>query len=224
MGRITVIVFLCVLLVSPALAGEFSFFPEQDVWVNGGNEDANYGGGSYISVKDRSDLTEAYISFADTDLELLDGLEIGSASLFLYQYQGTYSPGDALTAHAVLEAWDEQTITWNSRPAYDQAGVVSQVFLEGVDLWREFSGMERYVQSWQEGDNFGLVLENHADGQKEELFSRFYSSDTANTQFKPYLKVTTTPEPVSMILFGIGGGVLAVASRLKKRRTGSFFP
>ncbi|MCG8429855.1 MAG: hypothetical protein MJA29_01590, partial [Candidatus Omnitrophica bacterium] len=107
-------------------------------------------------------------------------------------------------------------VTWESKPAYAPESVVSELFLEGEEMWREFPGLERYVQAWVEGENFGLALENHLDGVNEELYMRFRSVDFSDRQFRPRLDVTVTPEPLSCVLFGVGGLVLAAARRLRR--------
>lgn len=190
---------------------------DQDAWVNEANPTANYGNNTYMSVKDRSGLAEAYLRFSQAELNALGGLPITSASLGLYQYQGTNSPGDGIHAHRVTSAWDEAIVSWDSRPAYDAASV-SNLGLSGdanTVGWREWSGLESVVSGWSStggtaAGNFGLALENNRDMAEGELYARFYSSEYSNAAFRPYLKVTAAPEPVSMVLFGLGGGILAL--------------
>lgn len=205
-----------------AFAEQSYMFPAaQDAWVNEANPTANYGNATYMSVKDRSGLAEGYLSFNQADLDDLLGKPITSASLFLYQYQGTNSPGDTLNLHPITSDWDESAVSWDTRPGYT-AVPVSSLAINGESNtvgWREWTGLESTVSSWAGKSHFGLALENNKDSQNEECFSRFYSSEYSNTALRPYLKVTAAPEPVSLVLFGIGGGVLGL-KRWRELRKG----
>ncbi|MCX7927461.1 MAG: DNRLRE domain-containing protein [Candidatus Omnitrophica bacterium] len=204
-----------VLLTTVAQAQtSYTFYPEQDAWVNEANPTANYGNATYFTIRDRSGLAEAYLKFSDTDLNQLRSMQILSASLFLYQYQATYSPGDNLALHKVLSNWQEATISWQNRPVYEQTVQSYLNLSEGNQLWRRFDGLENCVSSWINGPNYGLVLENHLDQKKEEFFGRFYSSETSDALLRPYLTVTAvTPEPVSSTLFVLGAGLLVYWKR-----------
>lgn len=196
----------------------YTFGASDDAWVNESNLAANYGNNTYLSVKDRSGLAEAYISFSQEDINSLTGKPIKSASLFLYQYQGTNSPGDILNLHRVNFDWSEASVSWNARPSYDLVPVSSLNITGESNIvgWREWPGLENVVSGWVSGANFGLALENQLDNRNEALFARFYSSEYSNAELRPYLKVTTvTPEPVSAALFLFGSGVL-VCLRNKK--------
>ena len=215
MKIVVVVVVMLLAGIIPAQAEDYKFAVNQDAWVNEANAGANYGNNSYLSLNDRTGLTEIYLKFSDADLAMLSGKTIGSATLSLYQYQNTYSPGDAVNAHCVSGDWDEGTITWNSKPAYAVGNCGSLYLDSGNSMWRQWSGLEDMVSVWANGPNYGLVLENNLDGKTGELFARFYSSEYANAEFRPYLNVTTTvnPEPVSAVLFVIGIGVMAVRMR-----------
>ena len=216
----------CVVLGGIGLAHAdqtYTFWPQQDAWVNEANPTANYGNATYMSVKDRSGLAEAYVRFNQADLNSLLGQPVTSASLFMYQYQGTNSPGDTINLDRISSAWDESTVSWNNRPMYDAAPISTLTITGEANIvgWREWSGLENTVSSWASGSNsnFGLALENNKDSQNEELFARFYASEYSDAAFRPYLKITAAPEPISMVLFSLGGGVLGL-KRWKEIRKG----
>ncbi|GEM_PF-1848452 len=195
----------------------YTFQATDDAWVNELNPTAIYGNNTYLSVKDRSGLAEAYIRFSQEDINSLSGKTIESASLFLYQYQGTNSQGDMLNIHRVNSDWNESSLSWSSaRPTYDSAAV-SFLNISGeanIVGWREWSGLENVVSGWGSGANYGVALENHLDNNKEELFARFYSSEYSDPGLRPYLKVSTvTPEPVSSALFLMGALPLFLLNR-----------
>ncbi len=213
-----VAVALVSVLSGTGLAQEtFTFYADSDAWVNEANPEANYGNFTYVSVKDRSGNAESYLKFKDEDIARLSGRQVSSASLFMYQYAGTYSPGDTVNAHAVSGDWTEASLTWNTKPGYVAAVSGSLELTQDIALWREFGGLQDIVAGWQAAGNYGLVLENNLDGKAEELFGRFYSSECSDISLRPYMKVTVTPEPVSMLLFTLGGGAMAA---VRMRRMG----
>lgn len=214
-----VVISFMVLPFTARAQGTYIFWAEEDGWVNEDNPAANYGGGTYMSVRDRASLAEAYIKFSQHDFDILSGQAIGSVSLFLYQYQGTNSPGDILNLHKVISNWAESTVAWNNRPEYDLA-LGSSIDIPGAANfigWREWQGLEGMVSGWAREPNFGLALENHLDGCKDELYARFYSSEYSDSSLRPYLKIVTTPEPVSVMLFLLGGGVLSLFPKLSRK-------
>jgi len=193
--------------------------PDQDAWVNEANPSANYGSNTYMSLKDRSGLAEAYIRFSQDELGALIGKPIIAASLYLYQYLGTNSPGDSIALHRVSAAWDESTVSWDTRPMYD-IEQISSVAISGETNtlgWREWGGLEAVVAGWEKGNNYGLALENNKDMVNGELYARFYSSEYSNAAFRPYLKVTAAPEPIGLALFTLGGGILAARCKARKK-------
>jgi hypothetical protein len=194
----------------------FTFYADSDAWVNEANPDANYGNFTYVSVKDRSGSAESYLKFKDEDIARLSGRQVSSASLFMYQYAGTYSPGDTVNVHAVSGDWSEASLTWNTKPAYVTAVSGSLELSQDIGLWREFVGLKDIVAGWQSAGNYGLALENNMDGKANEFYGRFYSSEYSDKSLRPYMKVTVTPEPVSMLLFTLGGGAMAAAKMRRK--------
>jgi hypothetical protein len=174
-----------------------------------------------MSIKDRSGLAEAFIKFDPGEMSFLAGQNIVSASLWLYQYDYNYSPGDTVNVRGVAADWDEASLTWNNKPAFSPEIAGTLVLVEGNNQWREWGGLESVVSSWgANAANYGLALENNSDLVSGELFSRFYSSEYSDAGKRPYLQVRTAsvaaPEPVSLALFAVGGGILGFA-RIRKR-------
>jgi hypothetical protein len=215
--RIVCSLFLVLCLWLPVYAETLTFQAQQDAWVNDANPDGNYGSNSYLSVKDRSGLAEAYIKFNQAELAALSGKQIQSATFFMYQYQGTFSPGDSLAVHRIQQDWDESTISWNTKAAYDAQTVSALDITSDNEVWRRWDGLENVVASWlgAGSTNYGLALENHLDNKKEELYTRFYSSEASTAELRPYLKVdvVATPEPLSCMLFLTGGGIFFLKKR-----------
>lgn len=200
-----------------AAAEVFRFWAQQDTWANEANPTANYGNNSYLTVRDTSGLAEAFLRFNEADLVSLQGQSILSARLRLFQYQGTYEPGDQVSLHNILTDWQEAAPTWQQKPAYAAEPVSGLSFDTGVNVWREWGGLERIVSGWLSGNSYGLALENNRDGVCEELYARFYSSEYSVPELRPYLEVeaipVSTPEPVSSALFVLGVGTFLLHRR-----------
>lgn len=192
----------------------FTLYPNEDTWVNEANPAANYGNGTYLTVKDTSGASEALFKFSDGDLSKLKGKAIASASFNAYQYMGNYYPGDLVSVYKVSSPWAEGGSTWSLRPVYGQAAVSTLPFEKGVNVWRKWDGLGEMVTAWISApdSNFGFVLSNSRDAKKDELSSRFYSSEFTDIGRRPYLEVTTqaAPEPVSGVLFLLGGGMVVL--------------
>lgn len=223
MGKLVAVMGLAVVIAwaaGDARAESFRFEVSEDSWVNQANPDVVYGNNTYLSVKDRSGAAECYLKFSDSDLDRLTGYRINSASLWLYQYQATYSPGDSIYLRPVKGAWDEGSVSWNSRPLATTENAAAMMLHEGNERWREFSGLSSVVSQWRDVANYGLMLENNHDGIDGELFARFYSSEYL-PDWRPYLSVDavkTAPEPVSALLFSLGGAALCALKRKRAAR------
>jgi len=195
----------------------FSIPVDKDAWVSESSPGTNYGLNSYLTVKDTSKRAEGFLLLSSSALSEFSGTRIVSASLYAYQYQGTYTPGDQILLHAVASDWQEPSITWDTKPAYLKESLGSLALTSGNNTWRRWDGLEGTVSSWVYGPNYGLALENYQDGELGELYSRFYSSEYSGLDKRPYFEVVTEPlalEPVtstvpepftsSLLLIGIG--------------------
>jgi len=215
-------IYVFVLSFTAYAQAAYTFWASEDAWVNKNNAETNYGKNTYLSVKDRSGISEAYVKFNQADIDLLSSLQIANASFFLYQYQGTVSSEDSINLHRISSDWSEASVSWANRPEYDLE-IISYLNITDANSpgWRQWAGLENEVSLWPQGWCFGLALENHLDKQNEELFTRFYSSEYRDSLLRPHLDVTTaatTPEPATSILFALGTGLLAVYKKKSKIR------
>jgi hypothetical protein len=198
-----------------ARAETMKLYAVEDGWANLANPSGVYGNNTYLSVNDRTSIAECFLKFPSENILSLDGRLIENASLWLYQYQATYSPGDTLYVHAITQDWDENALSWNTKPSISADAVSSLDLTIGNECWREFSGLEAVLASWRNGQNYGLCLENNLDNNTNELFARFYSSEAA-PEYRPYLSITANsaaPEPLAASLFIAGGIILSLMKR-----------
>jgi hypothetical protein len=208
---------------NPAYAiQEYRFDALADAWVNESNPGARYGSYTYLSAKDRQGAAGIYLRFFPLPARFIEEHYIYGASIFLYQYQGTYSPGDTVFLHPVLQAWDEDSLSWEGMPSYRPDVVSSLGLFSGNNLWREWEISSDDASVWLAEGRYGLVAENTSDGDEEELFARFYSSEHASALLRPFLSVRAdkkahpAPEPAGMALLGMGLSCLAVARYFRR--------
>ena len=193
----------------------YTFWASEDAWVNKSNAEVNYGKNTYLSVKDRSGISEAYVKFNQADIDSLANQRIEKADFFLYQYQGTISLGDSLNLHRISSDWSEASVSWDNRPEYDLE-TLSSLNITSASGWRQWTGLEDEFSKWTQETCFGLALENHLDSRNNELYARFYSSEYSDPLLRPHLEVTATtitPEPASCVLFALGVALLTAHNR-----------
>ncbi|TDE01014.1 polysaccharide lyase family 8 super-sandwich domain-containing protein [Jiangella asiatica] len=159
-----------------------------DAHVNSGNlADQNFGSDNRMLVKQGSanSTREAYLAF---DLSALPSRVI-SASLNVYaQVQDSGGSETVLDAHGVTEAWDESTLTWNTRPATGQLLATARV--DDLRGWRTFDVTAHVLEQLAAGDERVslALLQDPPDGPGLSVWvaSREYSSYA----YDPFLYLT----------------------------------
>ncbi len=210
-----------------------SFYPDHEhgatnigLWV-GATVDGNVGSPTYQTIGSGS--TWPYWARSYLKFNLSGYSNINSATLYILKNQNSTQTWNGnfpnqgigvgqMTMYQYIgaEDWDEATLTWNNAPKplteaslYTPLGTYQNV--DATTQWMTWD-----VTSWaqaKEGNNLSLVLTSG------DPFSIFYSSESGNSNWAPYLKINgtpVTPEPASMLLFGIGGLGMAFARRKKK--------
>jgi hypothetical protein len=188
----------------------YSFIPS----LPRGNRDTLYA----FTDEDESGIAHDFETYVRMDLpdELIgEGDQVTEAYLWVYYGfdftgfgDGTDEPAD-MQLHEVLEPWDEQSMDWNSRPAY---GPVLDVHpdIDGLGLiWFDVTEL---VRDWLDGvPNHGVALTNPTP----RLIGMYAFEADVEPELKPNLVITTVPEPGGGLL---GAGALATLACLARRR------
>lgn len=124
----------------------------------------------------------------------------------------------------VLEMWDEQTVTWDTRPMVGSVAA-SYTMTDGFETLRfDVTGL---VQSWLDmpSGNFGFELSqagivmtppSMAGGRERFAVGLFASSASADEMMRPRLTVSEVPVPAALPL--LLGGVSVLAGVARRRR------
>lgn len=171
-------------------------------------DDMNFGGRQWIS-ENWEDATEviAHIQF---DVSGFAAGTVTSATLRLFQ---DFNGRDGITydVFQVMDAWTEDTLTYNNRPTLDGTAAASLTTVGTASgIWHEWD-VTALVQSWVDGgaDNHGMAIMRDPNESPWPYF-RSRNNDGGNN---PELVVNAVPEPASMAVLGLGAAAL-----LRRRR------
>ena len=158
-----------------------TFAPVADAYVDASTPDTNDGAATQLKA-DGGPVKISYLRFDVSGLP--SGSTVTSAKLRLYVSNET---PDGPGVRNINTGWEENTVTWNTRPSIDETAIVSDLGAITLGRWVEMN-----VTPMITGNGaFNIALtQPHSDG------SGFHSREGAN---KPQLIVTTednvTPPP-----------------------------
>ncbi|MBD2846322.1 DNRLRE domain-containing protein [Paenibacillus sp. IB182496] len=157
--------------------------PIADAYVRGGSyADVNYGNGN-LTVKDDGSpgfTREGLMRFALPELEG----EVESATLYLYAgVHDTRGSEGTLSIYSTSGAWDEGTVTWNTKPALvgelDTAAVGEQQAWVAFDLTAYIAGQLAAAEPAE----LAIIQSMNGQGLATSVTGR------QSAQFAPYLRI-----------------------------------
>ena len=144
-------------------------------------------------------------------LDNIDYDQILSANYRIYEIHG-YKGAMQVEAYMVKESWQESTITWNNKPAYDEEKLT--VVNVGVETDQEVGTyvasdfyITKAVMAWKQKSNLnnGIMLKSRLEGAGGMVSRTFFSSETSSS-YPPHLSITYVEEETSMENIGIEDG------------------
>ncbi len=161
----------------------------------------------------------------------LKSKQVGRATLNLYALPALPAfesprPDKPVTTELrrVREAWDEQEVTWDSRPKVANKPATT-VVQDGVDRWVQFEVTD-LVKDWLDdaSRNFGIeisqqgVVEMEVPGDRDRYFASLYASSAfADPALRPFVEVAPVPVPPAIALMAAGMMMLG-GLRLRRQR------
>ena len=184
-----------------------TFYPTDDASVKQYEPNTNYGtsylvvrnkygGGGYPGYED-----DLLIKFDISDISA--GAIITSATLNLYynNWLSNNPAGRTLTMYKVTDDWDEDTVTWNTRPSYDSEMTSSAVVPGSPGIWMEWdvtSDVQDFVNGQQ--TNYGWQIMDETYWGTFDIPAPRFKQKEVETDI-PFLEIEVL-EPHMAFLFG----------------------
>lgn len=210
-----------------AIATTLEIDPSKDASLPHGNAQqaaTNYGSSQYLMLtSEGSDVALIQFNLASIPTNAI----IDSAVLQLHA-EATI-PGAGFIVNRNTTAWDEATVTWNSRPTYsDQDGLV---YLQSVSAQYQID-LTNWVGNWVAGfySNQGITLTTQYHDPVQETpdplqehgpytAPTIYSREYVDLSLRPQLCIDyhVVPEPSAFAVLACG--MVGILTRTRKRRS-----
>ncbi|MCK4340121.1 MAG: DNRLRE domain-containing protein [Phycisphaerae bacterium] len=199
-----------ILLTSPGMADDLTFYPTDDAWIVMSSPGSNYGSCQNLSVRNRYGAggssyweRDALIRFDVSSIPV--GMRITSATLHLYYYrwEDNNPAGRDLTCYRATSGWDEETVTWDTRPSMMSVATDSSVIPAMSGHWLDWdvtSDVQAFVND-PLVDNYGWqIMDEEPWGWCNIPIADFRSKEFG--AFTPYLTVVPEPGTATLLLAG----------------------
>lgn len=201
-----------ILSSSPAMASELTFYPTDDARVKMAYPSTNYGSNQVLATQNRYGHPSHPANWEQDTLISFDlssipaGTDISSATLqlYYYDYNDTNPAGRELTCYRITGEWDEDSVTWDTRPDHAATPISASIVPPGPGVWMDWdvtSDVHAFVND-PGVDNHGWMIMDEEYWGTYNIPRTYFRSKEFGT-FTPYL--TVIPEPGTMALLALGG-------------------
>jgi hypothetical protein len=171
--------------------GLLVFEPSADTMVYEYAPDNNWGHEHFIEVYNNN-RSMGLVLFDLSGIPSGSLINSANLSLFYYNYDLEIPTGREITCHRILETWNEMTVTFDTRPAFDPVECASAV-LPGNYTWVNWNVTSEVNDFLNGGDmNYGWLLRDYKAHSTHNIDQYYYSSN-ANNEFPPRLFVWFNP-------------------------------
>ena len=180
------------------------FYPSDDTKIRRKSPDNNYGSADKMSVRNKdggSSNIWQHDTLIDFDISSLsDSYTILSADLYLFYYDyGDNNPKNrVLTIYEIIENWNEETVTWNTKPDYNTQSIGTSTVPTSINKWMRFdvkSDVQDYV-STTNNTFYGWQIIDEVDWNSVNIPQVYFRTKEYGS-LKPHLKIIyqETSEP-----------------------------
>lgn len=194
-----VALFLVLFFPTQVTAESRDFASTQDTYANLAYPVKVNGSQQSIIISNKNTTRLGYIQFEDINLP--EGAIIDSGTLRLYVYIGSYAEVARFTIGPVDGNWDENTVTWNNKPATNLSQTQNAEISISEIGWKEII-ITSFVRQWHDGSlgNFGLFIYpiDYLQAVAEPPFAiAFKPRDSAENKAKLEVEYHLEPTPTS---------------------------
>jgi hypothetical protein len=212
-----------VTLVVPDVSGYVILYSIGDTAVQQDRPNYNPSYGQTMSVRNRygaggSDGWE-WDSLVRFDLSSIPiGASVTSATLFIYycDWDDTNPQGRPLTTHRITGDWEEQTVTWNTRPTWLSEATSSSPVPSSINQWMDWdvqSDVQAFVN--EEEENYGwTVMDATYWGSANIPITHLRTKEFVGSAV-PYLEVTYVSPGVTISIAPSGPTTVPVGGTLE---------
>jgi len=141
----------------------FTFNPTDDTYVCMYDPFTPKGDVPYVALKNRYDgngwETTSLIKFDISDIPISTPIISAKINLYYYTWISNNPSGREYTMYRITSDWEEETVTWNTRPSYEQE-VTSSAYVPGTTetwmTWDVTSDVQKFVNG--EEVNYGWQI------------------------------------------------------------------
>jgi len=203
-GQLSAGLLIAAVGVLPATADELIFYPTDDAMIDEYAPNWNTGDKTYMTIRNTGNGPWEKSGVLRFDISSIPpGTPIPSATLNLYYYSwgDNYPGGRPLRCRRITSDWDEDSVTWNTRPTW-ASEITDQVNEPGSYQWMEWDVTDD-VQAFVNGDevDFGWVIRDETYWGGANIPRTSFHSKEYN-ELIPYLEVVPEPGTLGLLLLG----------------------
>lgn len=112
-----------------------------------------------------------------------------SATLWFHMGPYSVTVGErTINMHKTLASWNEMTVTWNNKPAFDPAVASTRQVNEETNIWRDWILPVGLIQNWRDNPatNYGLLIKDLIETEPNQCRGS-HSSDSGDSLLRPKL-------------------------------------
>ncbi|MDY7109934.1 MAG: DNRLRE domain-containing protein [Planctomycetota bacterium] len=208
-----------------AAADLVTLYPTDDSMIKMSAPDNNYGANGAICLRNRYGSPQHPDHFERDGLIRFDLSELppdsvvtsAVMSLYYYKWKDNNPVGRLLTCYRLTSDWDEDTVTWNTRPSKMDEPTCESAVPGQPGQWMDWDVTSDVDAFLADPDirNFGWeIMDEEPWGQYNIPMTYFYTKEYSDDygNYMPHLTVDVVPGPATLTLLAAG------ALKLRRRR------
>ena len=203
-GQLSAGLLIAAVCVLPATADELTFYATDDTFIDEWAPNEVRGDWDYMYVRNTGNGPWEHDTLVRFDISSIPpGTEIPSATLNLYYFRwdDNYPGGRPLRCRRVTSDWDEETVTWNTRPGWSSI-ITDEVPVPPAYGWMSWNVTDD-VQAFVDGteEDFGWVIRDETYWPGGNIpWIKFRTKEYG--EVIPYLEVVPEPGTLALLLLG----------------------